>query len=45
LCFLISGSLRRGAVIAAVLAIAAIIMLALSASFAVYKKLSNLKKG
>ncbi|WJX81280.1 hypothetical protein P8452_64182 [Trifolium repens] len=38
-------SLSKGAVIAAVLATAAIILLALSASFAVFKKLSNLKKG
>ncbi|XP_058739425.1 cysteine-rich receptor-like protein kinase 42 [Vicia villosa] len=37
-------SLRRGDVIAAVLATVAIIMLALSASFAIFKKLSNLKK-
>ncbi|KAK2413691.1 cysteine-rich receptor protein kinase [Trifolium repens] len=37
-------SLSKGAVIAAVLATAAIILLALSASFAVFKKFSNLKK-
>ena len=40
-----SGPLRRGVIIATVLAIAAVIMLFLSASYAAFTKFSKIKKG
>ncbi|MED6161907.1 hypothetical protein PIB30_065218 [Stylosanthes scabra] len=39
-----SGSLRRGVIIAAVLAMAAVIMLSISASYVVFTKFSKIKK-